>query len=1159
MKKTLLVGILILFNLNLFAQNNYRSFSSGNWSDASTWEEEVSGVWTNPAPNGAPDSGDGTIFISDGHVVNVNSSINVDQVTIGILSQLIVDEGVTLTVANGITDDINISDDGFDFGFLKVDGILNVSNGANINNASTSTVAINGTYKNNDSGASSIIIGALWASTSTCEILGVTGTSTTFINLNQNFGNFIYNCPGQLSTAAVDFNGGFGNSTIEGNLIVQSTGSGTGSLRIFGAASNNDLKVKGNFEILGSSRVLIASGSGTSNTLSVSGNFIHSSTGNFLFCQSGNITVNVESDFTKNGSTASFNFSSGSGIATLNIVKNTTISSGSITESSTGSGVINFTGTGTFIGGGTILNTINLNITNTGDLDLGTFSLGGSGNFSLASGGTLRVGSSNNSGALLGNLTNSGTKTFSSGSTIIFNGSSEQFLGTSFPSDVNVKIDKSGSSPNNTVNMTVPLTINSGRTLQLSAGILSIGSNTLTINGTTIVNSGLISSSNLSNLTIGGTGALGTIPFSPGSSLNNFTLNRTSSGSATLGSDFTIEGVVDLENGNFIVNDRTLILSGSADNATGSNSGFLSGNTSTHLSIIGSGAFGELNFNESGGNSIASLTLDRSSGSFTAGTSLTINENLDLLNGTFSKDPTEIVTMASNSTVNRQASGGVDFIPGATTTYNVSYTGSTPLTTGPELPTVASGALNDLIVNASNTITLNAPIEVNGNLTITAGILNSSLSNHNVTLKGDFTNSGSYVANLNTTSYSGTAAQIIAQAPYHNLTINGSGVKSLEGNASLSSSGILTLTSGILDLNSKTLTLNNSATSAISLTSGRMRSETAGTYGYLAWNIGTATGTYSYPYVASNGNDIPVSFIKSTTGDIGTLSVGTFPSDANLTTLPNGVTSVNDVQNAIKRFWQIDKTGSSGTVDVTFTYASGEAPNNPPTGSFKMQRWNSVSGQWDAALSGQSNNLTARTITVPGISNFSPWGANDEQTPFPVELVDFEANLVDNHVELKWSTLTETKSSHFIIQRSTDAQHFDSIGTVISAGNSSLKLDYVYLDHSTFGLTKVVYYRLKQVDFDGQNKIYPMKAVHFIDHNESISVFPNPAENEVYIQTKIKEDLKLMIYNPLGKLVKECSITQSSSILDISKYEAGVYVFKFINGSSVTNKKIVIK
>jgi len=102
--------------------------------------------------------------------------------------------------------------------------------------------------------------------------------------------------------------------------------------------------------------------------------------------------------------------------------------------------------------------------------------------------------------------------------------------------------------------------------LNIAAGDLSIGSNTLTLNGT-VTGAGEISGTTTSNISVGGTGDLGTIDFASGSAnLGTLTVNRTSSGTVTFEDDFTVNSSIDLTEGIVNLPDNGTVTLGSSGN-----------------------------------------------------------------------------------------------------------------------------------------------------------------------------------------------------------------------------------------------------------------------------------------------------------------------------------------------------------------------------------------------------------------------------------------------------------------------------------------------------------------------------------------------------------------------------------------------------------------
>jgi hypothetical protein len=95
-----------------------------------------------------------------------------------------------------------------------------------------------------------------------------------------------------------------------------------------------------------------------------------------------------------------------------------------------------------------------------------------------------------------------------------------------------------------------------------------------------------------------------------------------------------------------------------------------------------------------------------------------------------------------------------------------------------------------------------------------------------------------------------------------------------------------------------------------------------------------------------------------------------------------------------------------------------------------------------------------------------------KNTGLPIELMSFEGSKKENYNVLKWQTASEHNNSHFILERSVTGNYTekDVINVVNGAGNSTQLLDYNFVD--TDAPETINYYRLTQVDYDGNFKQY---------------------------------------------------------------------------------------
>ena len=255
-------------------------------------------------------------------------------------------------------------------------------------------------------------------------------------------------------------------------------------------------------------------------------------TGSFRFTASSAPTLTIAGNYTQTAGIVNLaSTSAGSSVTTLNVGGNFAVNGGTFTSSSTGSKVVfNKTGSQSFTNAGTI-SVVNFEVGASSILDLGTSVLSG-GSFTIPSGATLKTAhASGISGAITAT-----TKSFSSAANYEFNGAATgTFTTTPTANTVN----------NLTINRSAGVTLSQNLAvagaLTQTAGKLSIGGFTLTLNGTysgDATNS--LTGSATSNLTLGA--SLGTVYFdqtTPGTTnvLKNLTL---SSGSATLGNALNI-------------------------------------------------------------------------------------------------------------------------------------------------------------------------------------------------------------------------------------------------------------------------------------------------------------------------------------------------------------------------------------------------------------------------------------------------------------------------------------------------------------------------------------------------------------------------------------------------------------------------------------------
>ncbi|NJN78830.1 MAG: T9SS type A sorting domain-containing protein [Saprospiraceae bacterium] len=87
------------------------------------------------------------------------------------------------------------------------------------------------------------------------------------------------------------------------------------------------------------------------------------------------------------------------------------------------------------------------------------------------------------------------------------------------------------------------------------------------------------------------------------------------------------------------------------------------------------------------------------------------------------------------------------------------------------------------------------------------------------------------------------------------------------------------------------------------------------------------------------------------------------------------------------------------------------------------------------------------------------------------------------------------------------------------------------------------YYRLKQMDFDDHFEYSNVIILtsQFID-NQQLTLFPNPVRNELNLANVSQGNI--IIYNSLGQIVRQISVNDSQTMINVSDLENGIYTLK---------------
>ena len=192
----------------------------------------------------------------------------------------------------------------------------------------------------------------------------------------------------------------------------------------------------------------------------------------------------------------------------------------------------------------------------------------------------------------------------------------------------------------------------------------------------------------------------------------------------------------------------------------------------------------------------------------------------------------------------------------------------------------------------------------------------------------------------------------------------------------------------------------------------------------------------------------------------------------------------------------------------------------------------------------------------------STWGQVEDYTleisaPLPVELTRFEARKVDeNSAELSWQTANELKNKGFEVEMSTNtAANFVNAGFVAAQNSGRYQFSVNQLQQGN-----TYYFRLRQVDLDGQFEYSPVRALEF-KRNSLLQVSPNPARNEFVCTIKYTNEATafLSLLDATGRVVKSQQVQDTQTSIQIAELPTGIYTLKVQSGNTVESVRLIIQ
>lgn len=433
-------------------------------------------------------------------------------------------------------------------------------------------------------------------------------------------------------------------------------------------------------------------------------------------------------------------------------------------------------------------------------------------------------------------------------------------------------------------------------------------------------------------------------------------------------------------------------------------------------------------------------------------------------------------------------------------------------------------------------ITSNASIQAVGNATIEI-------------TDGNFTNNGTYTMGTENLLFSGSTLGSISGSrnnDFYHLTVNNSNGVTHASSGYVAINNLLTFSNGLFNTGSNIIIINDNATV-----------------------IGNNTTKYINGNCRKVGDDAFI-FPVGNSGKYAPIAI-TAPSVITdhftatyFKTNPNPLYNVSLKEPSIDHvskleYWTLDRTNGASNVNVTLCWDTASAVNNLI--DLRVVRWNG--SLWvNNGHSATSGNINLGNITSGTISSFSPFtfGSSTLNNPLPVELIAFSAECFNSTTQLKWTTASEINCDYYQVEKMDEENNFTTIGRVFGNGNTNQFSNYQFEDGNSSQLS---YYRLKQIDYNGEFHTYNDKIVfsNCDEVNFNMDLFGNINEVTIVVNSFI-EECEIKIYDINGSVllatIKSLNYGVNKFNFANSNLAAGMYLVNIQIGQEIKSTKLIV-
>lgn len=282
--------------------------------------------------------------------------------------------------------------------------------------------------------------------------------------------------------------------------------------------------------------------------------------------------------------------------------------------------------------------------------------------------------------------------------------------------------------------------------------------------------------------------------------------------------------------------------------------------------------------------------------------------------------------------------------------------------------------------------------------------------------------------------------------------------------------------------------------------------------------------------------------------DAATWDLGHPPQNGEVAILPSGTTTIIDNNVTVSTnitlkiygslIFQVGKLRLAAN-SVVLLYTGGAITSQLGTPSDKIE------------IDGVSKYVGSDgTLSGPLMASSSSTGFDPMPIILPVKFISYAISKAKDGILIKWSTTEEINAALYIIERSADGRSWQVIGQVQASQKPAAINYYLYTDKAL--LTGVTYYRIKQVDSDGQFTYTSVRSIRLALPSLTINVSSFSNSIVIKFSQQLKSNVVIRLIALSGQVVAQQTYYQPAEYFIFKKgVYSGQYILTISNGEEI--------